>query len=128
MNQEENPREIALKIESKRKDVDDQIKQIEAQLLSYKKYDFDQGLLDDEGYPLGKIAVRAKNWKDMLALGVSSGLIPEELKGTLEGGLGLLARLSGNPDTIDAPLSFNNRVMSLGPFPIGTAPQIRLNP
>lgn len=84
--------------------------------------------LDAEGYPTGKVSVRAKNWQDMLELGVSAGLIPSELQSTLEGGLGLLAKLSGNPDTIDAPLSFQNRIVSLGPFPIGRAPQFRINP
>lgn len=83
---------------------------------------------DAEGYPTGKIAVRAKNWQDMLDLGVSAGFVPSELRSTLESGLGLLAKLSGNPDTIDAPLSFKNRTISIGPFPIGRAPQLQINP
>jgi hypothetical protein len=83
---------------------------------------------DADGYPTGKLSVRAKNWKDMITLGVSAGAIPQDLQSTLEGGLGLLARLSGNPDTIDAPLSFKNGFISLGPIPIGRAPQLRLNP
>ena len=64
----------------------------------------------------------------MLTLAVSSGVVPSELQRTLESGLGLLARLSGNPDTLDAPLSFKNKVISLGPVPIGRAPKIRINP
>lgn len=83
---------------------------------------------DADGYPSGKVSVRAQNWKDMIALAVSAGAIPEDLQSTLESGLGLLARLSGNPNTIDAPLSFSNRVISLGPIPIGRAPQITMNP
>jgi hypothetical protein len=82
---------------------------------------------DATGNPTGKISVRAKNWKDMITLGVSAGAIPAEMQSTLEGGLGLLARLSGNPDTIDAPLSFKNGFISLGPIPIGRAPAIRFN-
>lgn len=85
-------------------------------------------VFDAQGYPTGKISVRAKNWRDMLALAVGAGVIPPELQNTLESGLGLLARLSGNPDTIDAPLSFKNQVMSLGPIPIGRAPKLQLNP
>lgn len=83
---------------------------------------------DVTGNPNGKISVRAKNWKEMITLGVSAGAIPAEMQSTLEGGLGLLTRLSGNPDTIDAPLSFKNGFVSLGPIPIGRAPTIRLNP
>lgn len=83
---------------------------------------------DATGYPTGKISVRAKNWKDMIALGVSAGAIPADMQSTLEGGLGLIARLSGNPDTLDAPLSFKNGFISLGPIPIGRAPKLRLNP
>ena len=83
--------------------------------------------LDSLGYPTGKIRVRAQNWKEMLKLGVSSGALPSELAGTLETALGFLAKLSGNPDTIDAPLNFSNRTMKLGPIPIGPAPQFKLN-
>jgi hypothetical protein len=82
---------------------------------------------DTLGSPTGKIAVRAKNWQDMLSLGVSAGFVPIELESTLQSGLSLLARFSGNPDTIDAPLSFANGVISLGPIPIGRAPKLRLN-
>lgn len=84
--------------------------------------------VDSLGYPSGKISVRARNWRQMLEVAVDSGLIPADLRSTLEGGLGLLARLSGNPDTIDVPLTFTNRVMTLGPIPIGRAPQLRINP
>ena len=83
--------------------------------------------LDAQGYPTGKIAIRAKNWKDMINVGVSAGLIPAEIAGPLETGLGLVARLSGNPDTIDAPLQFSKRLMYLGPIPIGPAPQLLIN-
>lgn len=87
-----------------------------------------QVTVDRAGLPTGEISVRAKNWKEMLALGVSAGAIPQELAGTLESGLGLIARLSGNPDTLDAPLSFANGRVSLGPVPIGRAPVLRINP
>jgi len=84
-------------------------------------------LLDRAGYPTGKIRIRAQNWKDMLKVAISSGAVPQELASTLELGLGLLAKMSGNPDTIDAPLSFANKTMSLGIIPIGPAPRFKLN-
>ena len=82
---------------------------------------------DINGNLTGKLSIRAKNWKNMITLGVRLGAIPAELQSTLEGGLSLLARLSGNPNTIDAPLSFKNGFASLGPIPIGRAPAIRFN-
>ncbi|MEM7438762.1 MAG: DUF2125 domain-containing protein [Pseudomonadota bacterium] len=84
--------------------------------------------VDRAGVPTGEIAVRAQNWRDMLAVGVSAGLIREEIAGTLERGLSLLAGLSGNPETIDAPLGFKNGFITLGPIPVGRAPVIRINP
>ena len=85
--------------------------------------------VDAAGRPTGKIDVRAKNWREMLTVGVAAGLIPSELAGTLESGLGLVARLSGNPDTLDAPLSFRDGKVSLGPLPLPVEPvAIRINP
>ena len=79
--------------------------------------------LDSLGYPTGKIRIRAQNWKKMLKVAVSSGAVPSELASTLETALGFIAKLSGNPDTIDAPLSFSKKTMFLGPIPIGPAPR-----
>lgn len=81
--------------------------------------------LDAEGYPTGKLTVRAKNWKDMIKLAQENGAIDARLAGKLETGLGLIAMLAGNQNTLDVPLSFANRTTSIGPIPIGPAPQLR---
>ena len=81
--------------------------------------------VDTNGYPTGKLSVRAKNWKDMIQLAIASGAIDEGTGRSLETGLGLVAMLSGNKETLDIPLSFANRVMSLGPIPIGAAPRLK---
>ncbi len=83
--------------------------------------------VDGLGYPTGKLALRAKNWKDMIQLAVSSGTLKANTAKSLETGLGLIALLSGNKDTLDVPLSFANRVMSIGPIPIGKAPRLKRN-
>lgn len=85
-------------------------------------------MFDTGGYPTGQITVRAENWKDMLELAAGSGVIPSELHSVLEYGLGFLARLSNNRETIDAPLKFKNGMISIGLLPIGRTPQFRLNP
>ena len=82
--------------------------------------------VDAEGYPTGEIALNARNWREMLALAVRAGAVPTEAASAAELGLGLLARLSGAENSLDAPLSFSNARVFLGPIPIGTAPTLNL--
>ena len=82
--------------------------------------------VDDQGFPVGNIEVQARNWRDMLALAVSAGAIPAETQGSIETALGLLAGLSGNPETLDTTLTFRNGLVAFGPIPIGPAPRLVL--
>ena len=82
--------------------------------------------VDAQGVPEGKITVKAKNWRDMLQVGVSAGWVPESLVPTIEGGFGLLASLSGDPKTLDAPLTFENGKVFFGPISLGPAPRLVL--
>lgn len=82
--------------------------------------------IDAEGVAEGKITVKATNWREMLELSVAAGMIPERVAPTIERGLALLAGLSGAPDTLDAPLSFQRGFVSFGPVPLGPAPRFRL--
>ena len=82
--------------------------------------------VDREGYPIGKITLRAENWKQMLDLGISAGWIDENMGSTLKSGLSLLARFSGNENTLDVPLSFSNKSTKLGPITLGPAPRLKL--
>ena len=78
--------------------------------------------IDPGGKPSGEITVKARNWRDMLALGVQSGLIAPDMAAPLENALGLMAQLKGNPQTLDIPLSFRAGQIKLGPVPLGPAP------
>jgi hypothetical protein len=80
--------------------------------------------VDAAGNPTGRITIRAKNWREMLQLTVASGLIPSGLAPTIERALELLAEMSGNPETLDAPLTFQEGRMSFGPIPLGASPRI----
>ena len=80
--------------------------------------------VDTLGIPTGRITVRAKNWREMLQLAVASGAVAESIAPTIERALELLAGMSGNPKTLDAPLSFVNGRMSFGPIPLGPAPRL----
>jgi hypothetical protein len=78
--------------------------------------------VDRLGYPTGKVSLRAKNWREMLNVAVASGAITKDLKSTIEGGLRLIAGLSGNKNTLDVNLSFKNKLTFIGPIPVGPAP------
>lgn len=82
--------------------------------------------VDANGHPNGELALNARNWRDMLDLAVRSGAIPEEAATAAELGLGFLARLSGAENSLDAPLSFSDGRIFLGPIPIGSAPKLNL--
>lgn len=78
--------------------------------------------VDGMGVPSGKITIRATNWRDMLHIAVATGALPQGVADTLESGLAALAGLSGNPKTLDVPLTFRDARISLGPIPLGPAP------
>ncbi len=80
--------------------------------------------IDDAGYPVGDLTVKARNWREILDLAVAAGWMPQEMSGNLKSGLQLLATLSGDARSIDIPLSFSNRRTSVGPIAIGPAPKL----
>lgn len=83
--------------------------------------------VDDRGRPDGEVTIRATNWPAMLDLAVQSGALPDDLAGLIEGGLNLLAGLSGNDRSIDAPLTLRKGKMTLGGvIPLGEAPLLIL--
>ncbi|MDA5095222.1 DUF2125 domain-containing protein [Aliiroseovarius sp. KMU-50] len=82
--------------------------------------------IDAAGVPEGEITVKAENWRQMVTLAKSSGLLDPAFESTVMGALGLIAGLSGDPETIDVPLGFSGGYMTLGPLPIGRAPVVRL--
>lgn len=79
--------------------------------------------VDSEGRAEGQIDIRAVEWRRLLDMAISTGVLDRSLRNTVENGLNLLAGLSGNPDTIDAPLTFRGDVITIGPIPIGPAPR-----
>lgn len=83
--------------------------------------------VDASGVPTGSVTVKATNWREMLAMVQAAGLVPANLARLLEGGLAQMARMNGNPDTIDVPLRFADGRVSVGGFlPLGPAPRLVL--
>ncbi|WP_420862774.1 DUF2125 domain-containing protein [Algirhabdus cladophorae] len=82
--------------------------------------------IDPDGTPTGDLAIKADNWQQILALAETAGILPGRARPLAETMLNAVAGLSGNPNSIDAPLSFKNGFVSLGPLPLGRAPKIQL--
>lgn len=82
--------------------------------------------VEDGGHPAGEITVKAKNWREILDLAVTSGAVPEQFAGTLQGALSMMARGAGNPETLDIPLRLRGGRVWLGLVPLGRAPVLRL--
>ncbi len=82
--------------------------------------------VDNRGYPQGRLDVRAKDWRGMLRVAKDSGVLPETIAPTVESALALLAGLSGNPETLDAPLTFRGTTMFFGGVPVGPSPKLTI--
>ncbi len=74
--------------------------------------------VDATGMVTGRITIKARNWREILAATTAAGAVPAGLADQLEKALGLLAQLSGNSKTLDIPLDFKGGLMLLGPVPL----------
>lgn len=80
--------------------------------------------IDAEGFAEGRLDLRARNWDEMLDVAERAGALNPTLAGALRSGLGLIARLSGDRNALDAPLDFSGGLARLGPIPVGPAPRL----
>ena len=76
--------------------------------------------IDPTGAPEGKITVIGTNWQQLFAMAVGMGLLSADVAPSWERGVAALAQGSNQ---INAPISFENGFMSLGPIPLGPAPR-----
>lgn len=82
--------------------------------------------IDSFGTPTGTLTIRAVNWREIIAVARASGQVPPSVLDPLQEALGFLAKLSGNANQLDIPLTFKGGATRLGPLPIAPAPIIRL--
>jgi len=82
-----------------------------------------QLLVDEQGMPTGEITVKAKNWRDILNIATETGAIPASMTMIVTRALETMAEMTGDPKTLDAPLTFKNGQISLGIIPLGPAPR-----
>ncbi len=83
-----------------------------------------QLVADEQGRAEGSFDLRARNWRAMLEAAERSGAISGGTAGALRAGLGLMAGLGGNPDSLEATLDLRGGRVFLGPVPIGPAPRL----
>ena len=77
-----------------------------------------------DGTPEGRIEIRVENWRELVPVLIASGLVTEESSQTVTRALELYSQQGSDPSVLALPLSFQQGRMSLGPLPLGPAPQI----
>jgi len=82
--------------------------------------------VDPQGIPTGEIAIKAENWRDMIAMANAAGALPDQAVDPVTRALNFMAGLSGNPNALDLQLNFRDGFVALGPLPLGPAPRLIL--
>ncbi|WP_417243443.1 DUF2125 domain-containing protein [Celeribacter sp.] len=82
--------------------------------------------VDARGTATGKIALKARNWREMIEIATATGLIPADMKSLALRAGQVLAGLKGNAETIDADLTLADGMIVLGFIPIGPAPNFTI--
>ncbi|WP_171235975.1 DUF2125 domain-containing protein [Ruegeria sp. HKCCA6837] len=82
--------------------------------------------VDEQGIPTGEIAVKAENWRDMIAMANAAGALPDQAVDPVTRALNFMAGLGGNPNALDLQLNFRDGFVALGPLPLGPAPRLIL--
>jgi hypothetical protein len=80
---------------------------------------------DAAGRAEGSLQLRLTNWRRLLPMAVTAGVLPPGAAQTAERMLGLLARQSGDAESIDLTLRFADGLVSFGAMPLGPAPMLR---
>jgi len=76
------------------------------------------------GIASGTLRLKARNWQQMLDLASASGALPAQIRPQIENGLTLLSGLSGNRESLDVEITFDQGRMRMGFIPLGTAPRL----
>ncbi len=82
--------------------------------------------VDAQGIPTGEVAIKAENWRDMIAMANAAGALPDQAVDPVTRALNFMAGLGGNPNALDLQLNFRDGFVALGPVPLGPAPRLIL--
>lgn len=82
--------------------------------------------VDARGLAEGRIDLRARNWREMVAMAEDAGYLAPGLASALRGGLDLLALLSGDSSSLRVPLDLADGRARIGPVVVGDAPRLAM--
>jgi len=77
--------------------------------------------LDGDGRPEGTLSLHATEWRRILDMAATAGLVKSADRPGIERALALL---EGRDGALDVPLTFAKGIAALGPFPLGPAPRL----
>lgn len=80
--------------------------------------------VDQEGYPDGQIRVEAREWRRMIRLAVTSGLIGEDTARAVTKGVEILTMLTGGGDSLSAPFNLSGGKLRIGPVAVADLPRL----
>ncbi len=75
--------------------------------------------IDEAGRPTGEIAVQARNWREMVAMAETAGVLAPAIRPLVEGALASFARFDGSDETLDSTITISRGRAMLGFFPLG---------
>lgn len=80
--------------------------------------------VDDAGYPVGEMRVEAREWRQMVRLGQSAGVLDRQTAETIIKAVQFLTALTGSGDSLSVSLGLGGGKVRLGPFAIADAPRL----
>lgn len=80
--------------------------------------------VDEQGYPEGQIKVEARQWREMLRIAVSSGVIGDETARAITEGIEIISFLTGGGDSLSAPFNLSGGKLRIGPVPVADLPRL----
>lgn len=81
-------------------------------------------VVDDDGFPDGKIEIEAREWRQMIRLAESSGLVDRGTAKTITRAVEFVTALAGSGDDLALPLGLSGGKVRIGPFSIANAPRL----
>lgn len=80
--------------------------------------------VDDAGHPVGKLSIEAREWRQMVRVAESAGVLDRQTAATVIDAVDLLTALTGSGDTLSITLGLRGGEVLIGPFAIADAPRL----
>ncbi len=80
--------------------------------------------VNDAGYPEGSIEIEAREWRQMIRLAVTSGIVDANTAQSVTQAVEFVTALTGTGDNLTVPLGLGGGKVKIGPFAIAEAPRL----